>query len=51
MKVCSSCGRSTLEYAEFECPGPDASEKLVRCKDCRKNENKWQCRNCGTSGP
>lgn len=50
MKVCSSCGRNSIECVEFPCPSC-AKVRIVRCNDCRKNENKYVCKECGFKGP
>jgi len=51
MKVCG-CGMKTSEYVEFPCPNC-GSRKIVRCKKCRKQGNKYECteKGCGFIGP
>ncbi len=51
MKVCGSCGRQTIEFVEFVCPGKGCGGKIVRCKACRENSIKWKCGKCGANGP
>ncbi len=49
-KACSSCGRKTDDYSEFDCPKCGGT-RIVRCKSCRENVNVYECRACGFQGP
>jgi len=49
-KICSSCGRLTSDYTEFNCPVCGKSI-ITRCKQCRKTYNKYKCKDCGFGGP
>ncbi|MCL5011374.1 MAG: zinc finger domain-containing protein [Candidatus Marsarchaeota archaeon] len=51
MAVCSSCGRNTLKYVKFQCPGENCTETIIRCEDCRKTGNAYVCSSCGFEGP
>lgn len=50
MKTCSSRGRTTADYAEFKCPSC-GKVKIVRCKSCKENLNRYICKECGFEGP
>ncbi|MFA6049513.1 MAG: zinc finger domain-containing protein [Candidatus Micrarchaeia archaeon] len=50
MKKCTTCGRGTDDYVEFPCPSC-GKDKIVRCKTCRENDNKYACQGCGFKGP
>lgn len=50
MKNCSSCGRKSDDYTEFDCP-KCAQTRVVRCKSCRENINPYVCPECGFQGP
>ncbi|MBI5635759.1 RNA-binding protein [Candidatus Micrarchaeota archaeon] len=49
MAVCSSCGRKTSDFVQFECSGCDNS--INRCKECKSNEIPFTCVKCGFNGP
>ncbi len=49
-KNCSSCGRLSVEYVEFKCPGC-LEEKITRCYSCREKHTRYKCPKCGTGGP
>jgi predicted RNA-binding Zn-ribbon protein involved in translation (DUF1610 family) len=50
MKVCSSCGRKTIDYVEIPCPSCGET-RIVRCRKCREIVNKYKCEKCGWVGP
>ncbi|MFH1257539.1 MAG: zinc finger domain-containing protein [Candidatus Micrarchaeota archaeon] len=50
MRSCSSCGRIAQEATVFPCPECDKG-KIVRCKSCSENGNKYSCKECGFEGP
>jgi predicted RNA-binding Zn-ribbon protein involved in translation (DUF1610 family) len=49
-KVCASCGRLSVEYVEFKCPGC-LEENIVRCYSCREKHTRYRCTKCATEGP
>jgi predicted RNA-binding Zn-ribbon protein involved in translation (DUF1610 family) len=49
-KLCSSCGKLSVEYVEFKCPGC-LQEVIVRDMRCRENHTRYRCSKCGTEGP
>lgn len=52
MPACGSCGRNDFNFVEFACPSLSCTDgKVIRCKTCRENENKYTCPSCGFTGP
>jgi predicted RNA-binding Zn-ribbon protein involved in translation (DUF1610 family) len=49
-KVCSSCGRLSVQYVEFKCPNC-LDEKITRCYGCREKHTRYKCPKCGAEGP
>ncbi len=49
-KLCSSCGKLSVEYVEFKCPGC-LQETIVRDMSCREKHTRYKCSKCGTEGP
>jgi predicted RNA-binding Zn-ribbon protein involved in translation (DUF1610 family) len=48
LKRCITCGKNTKDFAEF--PSPNSDEKIVRCRYCRENRNKYSLPD-GFGGP
>ncbi|MCL5007921.1 MAG: zinc finger domain-containing protein [Candidatus Marsarchaeota archaeon] len=49
-KVCTSCGRLSHNYTDFECPKCGKS-RIIRCEHCRRRSNTYLCKECEFEGP